>query len=1102
MNKSKIISFFVASLWSIGAAQAAVDISPTPLQTGSAVDPNILFLLDDSGSMNWGFMPDNLVSRLVVDGYERWVGYCDSIGNYAGVDNTCFYKIDNRAYLASSDVNKIYFDPDVTYTPPVKEDGSLFPQASFTNAKVDGYASSSATVSLKTNYRAIMDNYYYLGASGGYWRYGFTISPSANAGKAFYYQLKSSCSNIYSSSCYDLKYVSDTQQDNFANWFSYYRTRMMAAKAGIGKAFQLQTSSIRVGYAGINTASDDGTIKNSSGKSSQVKKFEGSARAGFFNWLYKKQPDGSTPLIGALTAAGEYYRTAQPWYASDTEAVELTCRQSFTLLMTDGYYDDSTSAVANADNVDGPNIAKPDGSVTKFLATHPFKDNHSNTLADVAMKYWHTDLRPSLENRVPSSEDYPAFWQHMVTFGIGFGVHGNVTPKTAFAAIATKTAIPWQAPSSSDKAKIDDLLHASVNSRGGFFSADKPDEFAKGLTNTLNAINERVGSASNLAAVSTSTEAGAQVFQGRYVSGKWSGDLWAYDITDGATVKWKASEKLPGYTERNIKFIKDGKLTDFKADKVSKSEIAVANDGIKTAIVNYIRGDKSNEASENATYSFRNRTSILGDIVNSAPAYVGAPERMGYQRYTHWPEASKYEKFLSENNGRQPMVYVGANDGMLHAFNANTGEETFAYIPQAVIPQLHKLADVNYAHQYFVDGNTTVRDIYLNDSWRTVLLATTGRGNFSSLFALDITNPESITVLFDIAVDAIGQNIGKPIVARSNDSSWTAILGSGFNNSANETGLLYFKLGDLIGEFGNYSGAAAKLLKVDNTSNNGFGQIESWDYDFDGNMDFVYSGDLKGQIWKFDLRGSGGWKVGNSAQPLFKAETDGTLQPITGGLTLSTEPHTGKLWIHFGTGKYLTLADLDSAKFKTQSIYGITDDFSDSGATFKRSDLVVRVLTADSADPTKRGLSESTILDPGKRGWYIDLASGERVVLPGILADQKLEIVTITPDNDPCLAGGTSWKLAIDPYKGGRLKTNYFDTNNDGNFDENDNLSNGEVTSGVLTDGILSGRTIIRTGADGEPYVGIDSDSAGKIGGPEALNIGIRSNRLTWRELQ
>lgn len=1099
MNKSKTALFAITMCCSAGIAQAAVDISSTPLQTGTAVDPNILFLIDDSGSMRWGFMPDDLVTR--ISNGQR-LPDCSGRGDYAGSANTCFLSTTGRTYLVSGYLNKIYYDPDETYTPPVKEDGTLYANASYTAAKVDGYSSSSGSVNLATQYRAIMDDYYYYGRTSGSGinRVGFTVSPSGNAGSAFYYSFKSGCASQYSDSCYGIKYVAASEQVNFANWFSYYRTRMMAAKAGIGRAFQPQPTTMRVGYAGINKASGDGTIKNAAGISSQTKKFEGSSRTAFFNWLYGKEADGATPLIGALTAAGEYFSSAGPWRSSDTDITELTCRQSFTMLMTDGYYSDSGSGTGNADGTNGSIITSPDGKRYQYKAVAPFQDSHSNTLADVAMKYWRSDLRPALENRVPATEEYPAFWQHMVTFGIGFGVTADVAADTAFAAIRTKTTISWPNPANSNSAKIDDLLHASVNSRGGFFSAANPTEFAKGLTGTLNSITARVGAASNLAAVSASTQAGAKVFQGRYVSGKWDGDLWAYDLEAGTSIAWKASEKLPRHSDRNIKFVKSGVLTDFKPDNLTTAQLGVASTAVKTALVNYLRGERSNEVLSNGVYKFRDRVSPLGDIANSSPVYVAAPERMGYQRYTNWPEAVSYEAFLAAHKNRKHMVYVGANDGMFHAFDATTGVETFAYIPQAVLPELRQLSDIHYAHKYYVDGNATVRDIYLDNKWRTVLLSTTGRGQFSSMFALDITDPGNIQVLFDITVGAIGQNVGTPVVARANDGLWTALLGSGYNNSANRTGLLYFKLSQLNGQFGSYTGAAVTMIAATNDSNNGLSKIESWDYDFDGNLDFVYGGDVQGNIWKFDLRGATGWKIANRGQPLFKAAIAGKVQPVTGGLTLSAEPGSGKLWLHFGTGKYLTLADLDSASFSTQSMYGITDDFSDAGVSFSRNDLQTRLLSSPAQEPNRRGLSASTALAVNKRGWYIDLSDGERVVLPALLADQQLEVTTIIPDNDPCLAGGTSWKLAIDPYKGGRLRTNYFDTNTDGKFDEQDNLSSGEVTSGVKTDGIISGRDVVRK-KDGK-YVGVDGKGDGSLPPPGQVNVGIRSNRLTWRELQ
>ncbi len=178
------------------------------------------------------------------------------------------------------------------------------------------------------------------------------------------------------------------------------------------------------------------------------------------------------------------------------------------------------------------------------------------------MYYWKRDLRTDLDNLVPTSPINPAFWQHMVTFGVGLGVEGTISSSTAFNAIGASSAISWPDPLATQPAKIDDLLHAAVNSRGGFFSAADPDTFATGLSNTLSAIIARVASGSNLAGTTTSLQAEQSVYQGRFNSGDWSGDLVNYNIEDTTSYVWSAAEEMPDWDDRAIYFGKTETTAD------------------------------------------------------------------------------------------------------------------------------------------------------------------------------------------------------------------------------------------------------------------------------------------------------------------------------------------------------------------------------------------------------------------------------------------------------------------------------------------------------------------------------------------------------------
>lgn len=1093
---NKLVCSAIFSLLGMAVGEAAantIGISDSPLQTALGVPPNVIFVIDDSGSMRWGYTPDALVSRLpTYSGYAQYFSRaCDGSGNYGGVNDTCYYKVDGLRYLASSHLNKSYFDPSKNYEPPLKADGTQMAAASFTAAPVDGYSSGSTTINLSNNYRAIMDDFYYRASYSGTWRTGFVISPNAAAGSAFYYNYKSNCQyDVYDDRCYEYKLLEDANKQKFANWFSYYRTRMQTAKWGVGRAFSNVSNDVRVGYGAINHV---GVVKQ------DVKAFTNS-RNNFYSSLYSQVASGGTPLRTALNQVGLYYSTDKPWRDNPDDLLSpiRSCRQSFTMLMTDGYYNDSYSGVGNVDNTNGPAITGPGAQSYQYEPTATFKDSHADTLADVAMYYWNRDLLPLVENRVPVRDAAvnPAFWQNMTTFGVSLGLAGSVDPTAAIASIKSGAANNWQNPQSADAYKLDDLLHASVNSRGNFFNANDATDFASKLEAALLQITKGTGSASNLGGVSTSSQTGAKVFQGRYQSDDWSGDLWTYDADNNMQIAWKASEGVPAHGSRKITYFKGTAVTDFINANVTSTELALtATEATNKAnLVDYLRGDQTFELGK-PNGVFRKRSSVLGDIAHSAPLYVGAAERNNYHR-NGWDESASYLTYIEANKARKGVVYVGANDGMLHAFSDHSslgggaGKEIFAYIPKAVLPRLKNLSKTDYTHQYFVDGVLTSGDAYINGSWRTIVLGTLGRGasgSSNSVFALDVTNPTQITPLWEVSHAEIGQNTGKVLIARTVSGEWVGIIGYGYNNSTNKGGIIVFNLA---------SGATIKKIALPNSSAspNGFGQLESWDMDLDGNVDYVYAGDYQGNVWKFDISKSNSnqWGVANSNNPIFTAKIGSSVQPITSGLSISREPNTGKTWIMFGTGSYLSVGDKGTTD--RQTIYGIVDetDNSNVSTTLTRVNLKARSYQ-ESGD--YRALEESTVLTSSEKGWYIDLISnGERVVLPPLMIDNVLVINTLKPDNDPCKAGGISWRMAIEPFNGGRLKRNFFNTQN---FSEN------VPTSGVKTESPTVGYTVIKTtNADGDPiYSEVSGQGDASTPPSRPINVVALGRRLTWREM-
>jgi type IV pilus assembly protein PilY1 len=866
-------------------------------------------------------------------------------------------------------------------------------------------------------------------------RTGYLLSSN----ERFSYYLYKGSGDTADDTSYEKRLATDSERQNVANWYAYYRNRLYTAKAGTSLAFSGLPSNYRLGYGSINAT---GT------KVQGVKAFS-TAKTEFYPWLLGKDADGGTPLRRALDHIGQYYSQAEPWLVnpSDTSSQELACRLSFSILMTDGYWSEGTSyqattdaARADNDSINGPTITGTNNSSYTYSATDTFRDGYSNTLADVAMYYWKRDLRVGLSNSVPVSDTDPAFWQHMVTLGIGLGVEGTKNISATFDALATGGAISWLDPTDGDNYKIDDLLHAAINSRGYFFSAKSPQEFLTGLKQSLTNIQARLATGNSLAIDSATLAEGSILYKAIFKSVIWSGEVAAYALdangNQAGTPNWLASTKLPAFGSRNIYTRVDDTATAFTwANLNTTQKTAIGSE----TILNYLRGDQSQEVAKNG--SLRTRNSPLGDIVNSSPVYVGSPDPY-LVRNRSWPEANTHDDFAAAQASRAGMVYVGANDGMLHGFNAATGVETFAYLPSSLVnATLASLANPEYEHRYFMDGELTAADAYVGGAWKTLLVGSLGRGG-KTLFGIDVTQPASISttkMLWEVSPSSMGQNLGKPLIGRLPGGTWAAIVGNGYNSSNHQATLLVVNLANgSVTSIGTGVGSALDP--------NGLAGAYLWDANGDGNFETAYAGDLKGNVWRFDL-------VGNTATKLFQAlDASSQPQPITSSVRVSKDPETLKTWVFFGTGKYLGSADPDDRQIQTW--YGLIDDQSTISG---RSALVQRPILADTVvgSITARTISEAVAGDLiGKRGWYIDLAvdgaaQGERMVLPNqIVGASSLLGVSLIPIGDTCNPGGTGFIMVINPFTGGRLGYSFFDYSGDGVINATD-LVGGVPGSGI-----------------------------------------------------
>ena len=1143
----------VAGLLTLAITQSAMGAftpSQVPLSLGGQVEPNIMFLLDDSGSMRWGFMPDELKPSY-LERTGKWYdgNECSVKGSYAG-SNVVFCPKTGHRYLASSHLNNAYYNPSVTYLAPEKSDGSRFPDAIFSAALVDGYT-GTLTVNLATGYMALMDDFYSpqsyecknQSCSKVEYYNGFAVGSVSGGGAAFYYDYVggTGCdSNPRLDSCYTERTVSSAEQKNFANWFSYYRTRLMMAKAGVSQAFVKQPVDIRVGYGAINQK--DQTIDGTADTNTivrGVRRFETAGRTAFFDWLFAAQANGGTPLRRALGDAGEYFSRQDergPWSSTPGESggQEYSCRQSYTILTTDGYWNgDAASqedARNNVDNTNGSTITGADGQSYLYAPKSPFNDSYSNTLADVAMHYWKRDLHPKLANRVPTDSADPAFWQHMVTFGVGLGVTGSIVPKTAFDAIGSGATISWgdPAPDSNSAAKIDDLLHASINGRGDFFNAQNPQQFATALSETLASVANRTGSSTAAVPTARRLDSDTLVYEALYSSADWSGKLLAKRPTQTSNglvfnQVWEASSQL-SYPNRRL-FSHNGAVGVDNGLALDWSTLSV---GMKTyfdnseALFQYVMGSRANEAP--AGLKYRKRSSILGDIVNST-LVIANKQDWGFGGRVPLPASGQtYAQFVAAKAAKTPTLFVGANDGFLHAFNANAGNELFAYMPNGVLSGVKNLAKSDYSHRYYVDGKLHVRDAILAGAWRTVLLGSLGAGG-KSVFALDVTDPSAAgfdagKVLWEIKDDAdLGYTFGEPLVGRMKDGTWAAIFANGYGSTNDDSVLFIVNL------------ATGAVNKVRAGAATGGLSSPSFVYatDSSGNIyvQDIYAGDLSGNLWKFNLKSNGdgvddfevSLKSAGKPQPLYIAkDSTGKPQPITVKPEIAYHPtgHVNGVIIYFGTGRIYTSGDVSDKSIQT--FYGIWDKLSGTGASSAfsgRSALDGRSILFEGTAFNRgvRALDTPASADgidwTTKRGWYLDLnspvngAEGERVIFGPRILLNRLVFETAIPSSDPCQAGGSGWTMVVDLATGGRLKSVLFDMNKDGKFDEADNViidedGNKLPISGLGSDNIPTGSFDM---LDGKKYWlcrGTGADDCI----PAANSLKVLEGRQSWNQIR
>jgi len=1074
----------------------------SPLIVGTSATSNIMFLVDNSLSMN---MIAEESDSSNVDKYDSGTTYKATCTSPVASGQTVYiYITSNKPKVRFS------YNSGTSYTTnyALAESASNICFDSTSNYKAGLNASNGTRPTYSNNVALYTGNYlnwyFKYDNTTTHWDSGQQIKPGTKTRKTIASESMTTLFTALESTDVDLrvglssfhpnstdigvkifdeiKLLDSTQLASMVNNLKITATD--TTNLGDGWGTPLGTSLYQIGRYYIGETGTVGSNNGNLGVSAGVNDTNG-----FYNGNIIIHPDATTAPPLKPVAAADLFKY-MPRYDSSTPGrespIQYWCQNNFAVVMTDGLpsvdQDNISSDITDYDSDCAGASPACANTTTGAASTTPHYDMKGNSTSytyladnqspsdyfdDVAQALFEVDLRPDINDY--SGNDIK---NNVITYTIAFADQDALTNK---------------------------LISDAGNQGGGeAISASDGADLIKKFTEVTNKVLAITSSAASVTFNTASLNSNTALFQALFTTSRWSGDILSYpvDSTNGTINTgcileslncWSAANHLDDLaynsgastfvdnrqiitfdttTKKGIAFTAPADFTSPVANEITSTMIAdlcagpdaplvssfactSATSSAKTdsqqyveRVVDYIRGDRTFE-DITITPTFRTRQSVLGDVINATPAFAGKPG-------LRWPiiedtsnkfgvTGNRYSDYKTLQASRTKALYVLANDGMLHAFRTEkksssigelAGDELFAYMPSFIFSSqanegYHYLAKPTYAHKYYLDLSPTYTDMYgkVKDSsqtdfktttadWHTILIGGSRGSDKKGIFALDITDPETITeataadkVLWEFTNndDAdLGYTYSKPTIAMTNAIGadglyrWAAIFGNGYqsdgsgvSNGSSCTAQLFvlFLDGGLDGTWTlgtNPSSATTDYMKIDTKVGttaagdcNGLSTPSLYDTDGDRILDRVYAGDVKGNMWAFDFTCSGGggcssqnfkvaYKSGTTPTPLFTTKDPlGNPQPImvkpaiaTNTAVSSTASNAPNLMVLFGTGKYHSKGDYKGTS-ATNTFYGVWDSGKDgltddrSNSTASSSTLVEQIMTDTAKDPRK-----------------------------------------------------------------------------------------------------------------------------------------------------